>query len=68
METRTRQRESIPQTSFTWNPQLNNHERERYEKVRSEKIRKEESWRDPEEIRENFIEGYIARMEETKHD
>ena len=68
MKTKQRQRETIPQTSFTWNPQLNIHERERYEEVRAEKIRKEEPWRDPVEIRENFTQGYIEKMEETKHD
>jgi hypothetical protein len=68
MTARTRQYESIPQAPFAWNPQLNQNERQRYEEIRAGKIRKEEPWRNPEEIRENFIRGYTENLNATKRD
>jgi len=53
---------------FTWNLQLEAAEQQRYDTLRSEKARKNEPWRNPEEIRENFIRGYAKNLEEHKHD
>ena len=68
MSTKTKQCETIPRRRFSWNPQLKKKERERYEAVRAEKIQRDESWREPAEIRENFIRGYADYLEDGSDD
>jgi len=63
MTARTKQFETIPRRRFSWNPQLKKRERERYEIVRAEKIQRGEPWRDPQEVRENFVRGYVNYLE-----
>jgi hypothetical protein len=68
MTTRKRQADTIPTTRFTWKPKLKGKERKRYEAILAEKIQRGEPWRDPKEIRENFVRGYAENLEDANHD